>query len=381
MAPGAEGTHAMRIGILSLMAGRRAGGPETYEVSLIRALSRLDSPHEYFVYCTGPEAVEAIGPVGDNVTFRVLEPASRWLSLTVTLPRWLKRDRVDLLHATFAPPPFAGVKTVMTAHCLSSFTHPEFYPALVRWRLNALLSRGVRRAARVACVSATTLRDVQQRFGVPAERLAVTYNGVSPRFVVVPAGEARRRVAERLGISDPYVLYVGKIEARKNVARLVTAFARFRRAGGSRLRLVLAGRASDDVGLRQVIEQTGVQAHVTETGYVADDDLPALYSAARMFVFPSLWEGFGIPIVEAMACGTPVLASTAGCLPEIAGDAALLVDPSSEDAIADAMDRLDRSDNLRKTLIARGHLRTRQFTWENCARSTLAVYAEAGRSE
>jgi glycosyltransferase involved in cell wall biosynthesis len=365
----------MRIGVLVLMAGREAGGPETYEVEMLRALAQIDTVNEYIVYCTGDEAPRAIGVDQANFRYRVLQPRSRAVSLTVTLPAQLVKDGVDFLHSTFTPPPFAVRREVLTMHCLSSFVHPEFYSPLIAWRLNSLLRRGMRRAECVLCVSQSTADDVHERFGVERERLAVAHNGVSARFQPVDPERARERIREELRVDGPYALFVGKIEPRKNVTRMLEAFAKFRRDTQSDTRLLLAGnRTAVTPAIEAQIERLGLRDAVVPTGYVRAELLASLYSGARMFLLPSLWEGFGIPIVESMACGTPVLTSNVTCLPEIAGDAAVIVDPSSTDSIAEGIARLDGSAELRRTLTARGFERAQLFTWQGSARSTLAVY-------
>jgi glycosyltransferase involved in cell wall biosynthesis len=262
---------------------------------------------------------------------------------------------------------------------MSNFRHPEYYAPLVAWRLNRLMMLALKRAGRVLCVSRCVRDDVARDFNVPPERLAVAYNGVGSHFVPTPPDEARTVVEARWGIGYPYVLFVGRLQARKNVVRLVRAFDLYRRRTGSETKLLLAGRrAATSDGIDATIAELGLEHHVVEAGYVKSHDLPALYSAARMFVFPSLWEGFGIPVVEAMACGTPVIASAVTSLPEVAGDAGLLVDPASVDEIAEAMVRVESSPDLRQTLVTRGLARARQFTWQNCARTTLDAYGEMG---
>lgn len=365
----------MRIGVLVLMAGREAGGPETYEVEMLRALASIDRDNEYVVYCTGDEAPRAIGITQDNFRYHVLAPRSRAVSLTLSLPARLVRDGIDFLHSTFTPPPFAVRPEMLTLHCLSSFVHPEFYTPLIAWRLNSLLRIGIRRSRCVLCVSQSTADDVHQRFGVERERLAVAYNGVSPRFQPVAADVASQRVRDELNIEGPYALFVGKLEPRKNVMRLLEAFAQFRRDTGSDTKLLLAGnRTKVTPAIEGLIARLDLGEAVVRPGYVHSDLLTSLYSAARMFVLPSLWEGFGIPIVEAMACGTPVLTSDTTCLPEIAGDAAVIVDPHSTTSIAEGLAHLDSSEALRQGLTRRGFDRARLFTWGNSARATLAAY-------
>jgi glycosyltransferase involved in cell wall biosynthesis len=371
----------VRIGIFILMAGRDAGGPETHEIELVRALGRLDKKNEYVIYCTGPEAVRAVQVKQDNFRMRVLGPSVRAISVGLTLPLMMMRDGIDFCHATFTPPPVATRPLAFTMHCVSSFVHPEFYKPAVAWRLNRLMKTGIHRAQRILCVSRTTMAHLEEMFSVPAERMSVTYNGVGERFVPTPPEEARKIIAREMGISDPFLLFVGKLQGQKNVERLVRAFHRFRQETRSRTKLVMVGRpAGNAVNVPAILSELNLEKDVVLAGYVATEQLPQLYSAARAFVFPSVWEGFGIPVIEAMACGTPVITSTATCLPEIVGDAAITVDPTSIDAIAEAMARVDGSEEQRKRLIQAGLQRAGLFTWDNCARATLEAYAKMARS-
>ena len=371
----------MKIGILALAAGRQAGGPETYEVELIRGLAKLDRENEYFVYCTSPEAVSAIGVRQDNFKLRALRPSWRVVSVSWTLPRWMASDGLDFFHSTYAPPPLPNKPFLFTMHCVSNFVHPEFYPTFIRWRLNALQKVGLRRAASVLCVSSFVSGKVREMFNVPTERLHTIHNGVGPEFFYTSPEIARQHVADQLGIDYPYVLYVGKLQARKNVIGLIRAYARYRRESNSPAKLLLVGRKVEtSEGIDATIEELGLQREVVQLGYLpppSDDPespLPYLYSAARMFVLPSFYEGFGIPILEAMACGCPVITSNATSLPEVAGNAALIVSPHSTEELAEAMVRIDSDAETRTRLIELGIQRARQLTWENCARETLNAY-------
>jgi glycosyltransferase involved in cell wall biosynthesis len=366
----------MRIGIFVAEVGRMAGGPETYEIQLLRALARLDQQNEYFVYCTHAGAVDAIGVRQDNFVYRVLQPASRWISLPVTLPAMLVRDGVRFYHATMVPPPLSPKDYCLSILCFSNWSHPEFYPKAVLRRLNFLLEIGLKKAKYLLCNSENLRNDIHRAFKVPMGRLSVTYLGVGPEFAPIPTEEARDFVRQRYGIEGQYVLFVGKHMERKNVFRVISAYHRFRKETGSAAKLLLIGRepSTTDAIHRQITE-LGLDEVVTRIRYAPYAELRYLYAGAEMFLFPSLWEGFGLPVIESMACGTPVITSNVTSLPEVAGDGAIVVDPESVDQIVDGMLRLHRDPAFRSALVERGIRQASKFTWDNCARATLESYA------
>jgi len=241
--------------------------------------------------------------------------------------------------------------------------------------LNALLRMGIEKARHIICVSAATREHLQELFRVPVGRTTVVHHGIRPIFTPIPQQKAFHTVADKWNIREPYFLYVGKLETRKNVNRILQAYARYRAMSGGYEKLVLVGRRSASFpDINEVIHALGIKEHVVFPGYVQTSDLPLLYSAAEMFVFPSCWEGFGMPILEAMACGAPVLTSNTTSMPEIAGNAAIYVNPESVEDIAGGMAHIASSRTLRLSMIERGFERAKNFTWENCARQTLEVY-------
>jgi glycosyltransferase involved in cell wall biosynthesis len=364
----------MRIGILPLAAGRRAGGPETYEVQVTRALARIDKVNEYFLYCPDQAAAEAIGVQQENFVYRILRPSCRPLSIALTLPAWLKKDGINLFHATYAPPPFLNQKMVFTMHGMVNFLHPEFFPRVILWRLNPLMKIGLRRASLIFCVSNHVGDQVHQLLGIPRDRLIVSYLGRGPEFTPIPQSQAREWLAKNLNIDFRYFLYVGKSDPVKNLDRLIRAYADYRQQTRCDTRLVLVGSRTAQMSEGALIRGLGLADWVIQVPYLAHSELPMLYSAAELFLFPSLFESFGLPVVEAMACGTAVLTSNVACLPEITDGAALLVDPTSVSQIAEGIHRLQSSPELRATLSAKGLERAKAFSWDACARTTLAGY-------
>jgi glycosyltransferase involved in cell wall biosynthesis len=370
----------MRFGIFVVMAGRQAGGPETYEHQLIRALVKLDAPHEYHIFCLHRDAAASFQLTRENLKYHVLRPGVRWLSIPFSLPLSTWRAGVDLLHATFIPPPLPSQDYVFTMHDIGMFTHPEFYhPSHLR-RLRKPILEGLKKARLILCVSGETRDLVAERFGVPDERLTVVYNGVDDRFRPAPPAQVRSLLDTAYQLRHPYILFVGQLKVvSKNLIRLLEAFSIFRREVKSDLKLVLAGRRptyerGSTESIDAALDRLGLRDEVFELGHVTDQDLPLLYSGAEMFLFPSLLEGFGLPVIEAMACGTPVITSNISCMPEVAGGAALLINPHSAQDIAEGIHRLASDSALRDSLRSKGLSRAGDFSWHRTAEQTLAAY-------
>lgn len=322
--------------------------------------------------------------------------AYRW-RLTTALRHFLgiPMDRffrgVDLFHATdHLLPRLSYVRTVFTLHDLIFLFHPETHKPLNRWFLTLMMPRFLRAADAVIAVSECTKRDAVRYYGVTEEKITVVYEGVNPRFRPA-APDAVAAIRQKYNLPERFILYVGTIEPRKNLTTLLEAFHHLitcdpapcalrpatcaLRPVTCALRLVFVGkRGWLYEGFFRRLRELGLEERVIFTGYIPDKDLPAVYSAADLFVFPSLYEGFGLPVLEAIACGTPVICSSTSSLPEVAGDAALLVDPRDVRALAGAMGRVLMDEHLTAELRARGIERARWFTWERAARETMEVY-------
>jgi glycosyltransferase involved in cell wall biosynthesis len=368
----------VKFGIFPTCLGRKDAGPETYERELIAGLCQLPSHHEFHVFCFNDTARAAIKRSAPNLHIHTLSPNIRALAMTLDLPTKLSRLGMQAYHATFVPAPLARTPCVFTMHDVSPFTRPEFYPFLIRHRLQGLVKRGLETAKVILCVSENSRDTTEELFGIDPDRLVVAPHGIDPSFEPKERAAAKARVGERFGLTTPYVLYVGKLEARKNICRLLRAFNLVRSRAGSDIRLVLVGRRFWDLeDMDATISECGLQSHVVELGYVPWEDLPYLYSAAEAFVFPSIWEGFGFPVLEAMRCGTPVITSNVSCLPEIAGGAALLVDPFSVEQIAQGILAILGDKERAAAQAKRGLTHAAKFTWERTARTTLAAYERA----
>jgi glycosyltransferase involved in cell wall biosynthesis len=372
----------MRVGYLTYGLDRHPTGIGRYTVQLLRALDALPDGPELVLLTT--ERVDRLG-LWDDFEHHPL-PACRLLPALMTLgnvalSRAIRRYRLDLVHDPVGVAPFlgpgGGARRVVTIHDAFAFVTPQTHNRLDTWRYRTQLPHAARRADAVVTVSECSRRDLISHLGLPPRVVHTTVEGVDPSLRPVPDGAARRAVLARYGIKAPFLLYVGAINARKNTARLLEAYARVR-ARHPQVSLVIGGqRQWRTDGMDATLGRLALGDDVRFTGYLDDADLPALYSAAEAFVFPSLYEGFGLPPLEAMACGTPVVTSGVSSLPEVVGDAALTVDPHDVEALASAMERVLTDPALRAALIRRGLVRAARFTWERAARETLTIYAHA----
>jgi len=349
-------------------------GVATYCCGLLYGLARVARDEEFLLYAktAPPPDLDVTGPF----QWRAM-PASLWLPLAV--PRALRAGHVELFHGTnHMVPPFAGVPTVITVHDLGALTRPQYHT----WR-NRLLSvpqmlLSLHRARRLIADSRYTARELISRVpGLDPARIRVI--PLAPHPHLEPATpDAVRAVRDRLRLPATFFLFLGALGPNKNVVTLLRAVRQLTAAGDERARLVIAGAEgshADDV--RQEVRRLGLEQRVQFAGYVAKEDLPAIFGAATAFVFPSLFEGFGLPPLEAMACGAPVICSNAASLPEVTGDAAILIDPASADELAVALRNLLDDAELRARFRVAGLARAASFSWERTARETLDVYHEA----
>ena len=294
----------------------------------------------------------------------------------------LFRDRLDLFHAThYVLPPLYKTRAVVTIHDIIHLLYPQFLPSrAAHFYARAMIRRALKRADRIITVSYNTKRDLADYFGIPGSRTEVIYNGVSGRFRPdIPEAE-RRRAAGKYGLASPYLLFLGGEKPHKNVQNVVRAFGEARRKHGLPHSLVLAGPLPHNPArLDALVAALELTGSVARPGIVEEEDLPGLYAGASAFLYPTLYEGFGLPVVEAMACGTPVLTSSTSALQEIAGGYAYLVDPMDVDAIATGIALLATDEKVRSDFIELGKKRALDFSWDKAAERTLEVYAAALR--
>jgi len=372
----------MRIGIDAHAIGSQTAGNETYIKNLIEALAAIDAENEYVLFFTRPEVAKSWRGRFRNFRVCLVRPHARYVRILFSLPWTVWRTGVDLLHVQYVAPPICPRPIVATIHDLSFEHLPQMYTPRERWLFKLAIGYTARRAARILTVSEYSARDILATYRVPPERVVVTPEGVSALFVPVRDPACLQAVRHRYGIAREYILSVGSLQPRKNLVRLIRAYINLRRRDDDLdHQLVIVGKKGwlyQDIF--RAARQSPFAQDIIFTGYVPEEDLPALYSGATVFVYPSLFEGFGLPVLEAMACGVPVITSYSSSLPEVVGEAAILVNPYDERAIEAALQRAVWDAELRRELSERGLRRAQQFSWKRTAELTLRAYEEVVRS-
>jgi glycosyltransferase involved in cell wall biosynthesis len=356
-------------------------GIGSYVRNLVEAIALRPEAAQYAFRVYVPEAdLGVLAPLPSN--FDVIEENAPGYSVSeLTGFAWrLQRHRLDLFHAThYVIPPLARARAVVTIHDIIHVLYPQFLPnRAAQLYARVMIRRALKRADRIVTVSYNSKRDLVDYFGIAPSRIDVIYNGVASRFRPdVPAAE-RDRVAMRYGLPRPYLLFLGGEKPHKNVRNVLRAFAEARRDGPLPHVLVLAGpMPTNRSRVEALISALDLDTHVFRPGIVPEEDLPGLFAGADAFLYPTLYEGFGLPVAEAMACGTPVLTSSTSALQEIAGGYAYLVDPMDVDAIARGIRDLATDPARRAEFADLGRRRAADFSWDRAAAETLRVYAEA----
>jgi glycosyltransferase involved in cell wall biosynthesis len=367
---------AVKVAIDARAVTEHPSGVGVYTRTLISALAEHDGQNSYCVMANHRLPFPRNFPANIQIVDDAFPIGNLWLQ--IRCPALLRRNRVDVFHgANFLAPLFAPCPTVLTVHDLSSHIFPNMHT-----RRNNLVQRllpaAIRRAALVIAISESTKRDLIERMGMPEAKIRVVHNAIPPGFARVDDAQALARAKKRRRLPDRFFLFVGTLEPRKNIPRLLDAYARFLRGTNSGAYLVLAD--DNGWGARKVLEhhgRLGLGERVRFLGYIEHDELPALYTLARAAVMPSVYEGFGLPAVEAMACGTPLIAADNSGLAEVAGDAALRFPFDDVARLAELMTALDCDDDLCARHATKGLERAKSFSAAAFARATLAVYREA----
>ncbi len=358
------GDGRLRVGIEVGKAAGIADGIGRYARCLLRALMELEDGPELLLFDLSddrlwdPELPEVLTGAGPD-----------------------RKGALDVFHSTGpALPPPGPTPLVATVHDLTVLTHAEHHTIANRTRAVAGLVEAVARGALFVAVSDHTRRELVELVAVPPERVVVVHEAPDPRFRPAAGGEAAAAVATRPGLEGPYVLAVGSLEPRKNLVGLLDALLLLDRTPAEQLTLAVVGPGGwRNRAIRERLSAVEGRLRIVELGYVSNDELVDLYRRATVFAYPSLSEGFGLPVLEAMACGTPVVTSSRGSLPEVAGEAAELVDPDDPTAIAAAIARVLGDDGWRRELVRRGLANAARFSWQRTARETAAVYERAAK--
>ena len=373
----------MRIAIDYTPAVKQGAGIGRYTRGLVATLAEIDRQNHYVLLVVGnrngyPDRQDW----PPNFSLRRVRFPHRlltlaWHRLGLPLPAETFTGSVDIFHSPdFVLPPLRGARGIITIHDLAFMRVPECADPGLRAYLSQVVPKSAQRCDHILADSTSTRQDIIELLGVPPERISVVPAGVEPRFLPVSDREELERVRRSYSLDEPFVLSLGTLEPRKNYVHLIEAHAQMRQAMPSAPRLLIAGgRGWLFEDILATAERYG-DMNVRLLGYVPDDDLPALYTQATLFAFPSLYEGFGLPPLEAMACGTPVVCSDRSSLPETVGDAALMVDAEDTSALATAMQRLLEDSQLRADMIRKGLAQAGRFTWDKSARKLLAAYRE-----
>ena len=382
----------MRIGVDYTSAVLQGAGIGRLTRCIFQALAEIDHENEYRLFAAmgrgQPSNLPTFQP--SNLSTFHLKPIPLsdrelnivWHRLRLPLPVELITGPVDVFHSPdFTLPPVWRARTVLTVHDLSFLRVPECFTGALRRYLEQVVPRSVRRADQVIADSESTKRDLVELLGTPAGKVTVIYSGVEPRFRPIADQSTLEAVRRRYNLPERFILSVGTLQPRKNFITLIEAFSRLKlEDGGWRLEdgglklVIVGGRGWLYEEIFSRVEALGLQGEVLFPGFVADEHLPVLYNLAEVFALPSLYEGFGLPPLEAMACGTPVVTSNASSLPEVVGDAGLMVEPMDVEGLAAAIGCVLEDGDLRREMVQRGLARAREFTWGRAARQLLEVY-------
>jgi glycosyltransferase involved in cell wall biosynthesis len=376
----------MRIGIDARAINNDLDGIGRYGLCLLRGLAKIDDDNEYVVF----KSCHYNGKIVNKTNFREKNVRVNRFDVreNFVLSSILHREKLDVFHSIhFTLPLFYGGRTVVTVHDTMALKMPWFFSGwgslqgwFVKKYFGIIVPLTIRKADGVIAVSERTKKDILEDFDIPRERIEVINEAVEERFSLASSNEAFEAIKSKYGLPDKYILSVGNFKPYKNIPALVEAFSLLKERYKIEHKLVLAGRKGRYFKkVHELVDRLGIESEVMFTGVIDDVDMPALYSFARCFVFPSLYEGFGLPPLEAMACGTPTITSNVSSLPEVVGEAGIRVDPYNVDELAEAIYRVLSDEGLARELSEKGLERAKAFSWEKVAKDTLEVYKKLSR--
>lgn len=362
----------LRIAIDCRTIGKKRTGDEVYTKNLVLNLARVDSQNQYFLLFdrqVNPEELDLLLP--SNFKIVVITPSHKLLWTMYALPKWLRKNNIDILHVQYITPFWLpkNIKVITTIHDISWKFYPQYIKKSDLFFLNALIPISLKKADKIITVSQTSKNDIVKIFKISPDKIAMIYNGADNTV-----GHA---MSDSINLPEKFILYVGTLQPRKNIPALLEAFNILNtKYPILNTKLIIAGGKGHNYDQRidMLVEKYKLQDKVLFPGFVDEKDLATMYGLADLFVFPSLYEGFGIPAIEAMAMGTPVVVSNKSCLPEVVGQAGLIVDPENSEEFADVIYKILSDKALRNNLIEKGYKRAKEFSWEKTAKETLEVY-------
>ncbi len=363
--------QGMKIGVMLRSLGE-PGGIGMYTTSILDALLRLDQRNQYFLIYKRPEHLGRFSSFS-NVTERVVSAPNKLWWDQITVPRFAKAEGLDVIYnPKLSVPLVTRSKTVLVMHGADQFAAPHTFKWHDRVYFTIANRLYCKRASAIIAMTHTGAKDIVRYMGATPENIHVIHESYN-ELCCVWSKEKAEEVREKYSLPERFILFVGGIEPKKNVKSLFKAFAAIKSDIPHKLVLVGFNRwkMSDQLG---IMDQLGIREDVVFTGFIPDEVVPATYNLADLFVFPSLYEGFGMPVLEAMACGCPVITTTTGCSPEVAGKAAILVDPLRPDEIARWIQRVLTEKTLRDELIEKGLKRAKEFSWQRCAQETISPF-------
>lgn len=366
----------MRVGVDARLLTTASTGDRTYWLGLLKAILQQNSSIELVLFTCRPFPRGILPPVSSWQEVCVPARNERWWSL-VHLPRAARRARVELVHVQYTVSPFFRQPVVTTVHDIAFLIEPRWFPLKDRLLLRWSVPASCRRAARVITVSETSRQDILRYLHLPPNKVVAIPNGLSEGFAPLSKREAQAWVRTHYGIDPPYLLAVGVLQPRKNWGLALQAVASARERSGLLLRLLLVGKPGwAQAELTTLIAQLGAQEWVRLTGYVPDEHLPFLYNASEALLYPSLYEGFGLPPLEAMGCGTPVIVSNRGALPEVVAEGGIVLPPDEPGWWTEAILTILQNETYRQQLREKALKRAAHFSWQEAARRTIEIYRQ-----
>ncbi len=370
----------MRIGIDATLLPEKLGGAGFYLLNLINNLSLIDRKNEYFIFVEKRNVRRfELGANFRLIGIKSMPRALRLLWEQITFPFLLKRYKINLLHSPRYTTPLVrfGWKSLVTFHDMLFLLFPKKHNLLKRLFYERMIPAAAKRVEKIIAVSSATKKDTMKLLNIPSEKIAVINLGIDSSYHPIEKKDLQD-FRRKYRILDSFILYVGTLKKRKNILNLIKAYKNMREKGRKERLMIVGEKGEEYQNIYKVVKRLGLEEEVFFTGYLPEELLPLYYNCASLFIYPSLYEGFGLPVLEAMASGTPAITSNISSLPEVAGDAALSVNPDDTEEMAKLMEKVLSNKELAEEMREKGIKRAKLFSWERCAKETLNLYEEVG---